>query len=62
MLESTGIWGTQESSVYFKELVEEMEHKAENGIGTLTDELYRLVFVGVPCYPIFRRFDELFSE
>ncbi len=39
-----------------------MEYKAEHGIGTLTDELYRLVFVGVPCYPIFRRFNELFTE
>ncbi len=39
-----------------------MEYKAANGIGTLTDEQYRLVFVGVPCYPIFRRFNELFTE
>ena len=27
-----------------------------------TDERYRLVFVGVPCYPIFRRFNEMFTE
>jgi benzoyl-CoA reductase subunit B len=59
---ANGFRGTRESSVYFKELVEEMEYKAANNIGTLTEELYRLVFVGVPCYPIFRRFDELFSE
>jgi benzoyl-CoA reductase subunit B len=39
-----------------------MEFKAEHGIGTLVDEKYRLVFVGVPCYPIFRRFNELFTE
>jgi benzoyl-CoA reductase subunit B len=39
-----------------------MEYKAASGIGTLTDEKYRLVFVGVPCYPIFRRFNELFTE
>ena len=26
------------------------------------DERYRLIFVGVPCYPIFRRFNEMFSE
>ncbi|MDH5803662.1 MAG: 2-hydroxyacyl-CoA dehydratase family protein, partial [Gemmatimonadota bacterium] len=44
------------------DLVEEMEYKAANGIGTLTEELYRLIFVGVPCYPIFRRFSELFTE
>ncbi len=42
--------------------MEEMEYKAANGIGTLTDEQYRLLFVGVPCYPIFRRFNELFTE
>lgn len=59
---TNGFKGTEEGSVYFKQLVEEMEYKVANGIGTLTDEKYRLVFVGVPCYPIFRRFNELFSE
>jgi len=54
--------GTPEAARYFEELVEEMEWKAERGVGTLTEELYRLIFVGVPCYPIFRRFGELFSE
>ena len=39
-----------------------MEYKAEHNIGTLTYEKYRLAFVGVPCYPIFRRFNELFTE
>ena len=39
-----------------------MEYKAANGIGTLTDEKHRLAFVGVPCYPIFRRFNEMFTE
>ena len=39
-----------------------MEYKAAHGIGTLTDEEYRLLFVGVPCYPIFRRFNELFTD
>ena len=54
--------GTPEGAAYFDDLVEELEHKSAEGIGTLTDELYRLIFVGVPCYPIFRRFAELFSE
>lgn len=54
--------GTPEGARYFEELVEEMELKSAEGIGTLTEELYRLIFVGVPCYPIFRRFGELFSE
>jgi benzoyl-CoA reductase subunit B len=54
--------GTPEGARYFDELVEEMELKSAQGIGTLTEEQYRLLFVGVPCYPIFRRFGELFSE
>lgn len=59
---SNGFRGTREGAKYFEDLVEEMEFKAAQGIGTMTDEKYRLVFVGVPCYPIFRRFNELFSE
>ncbi|HEX9923340.1 MAG TPA: 2-hydroxyacyl-CoA dehydratase family protein [Anaerolineae bacterium] len=59
---SNGFRGTEAGANYFRELVEEMEYKAANGIGTLTDEQYRLLFVGVPCYPIFRRFNELFTE
>ena len=59
---SNGFRGTAEGAKYFEELVEEMEFKAAQGIGTMTDEKYRLVFVGVPCYPIFRRFNELFTE
>ncbi len=54
--------GSPEGAGYFDELVEEMEYKRDRGIGTLVDEKYRLLFVGVPCYPIFRRFTELFTE
>ncbi len=54
--------GSPEGAKYFQDLVEEMEYKVAHHIGTLTDEKYRLTFVGVPCYPIFRRFYELFSE
>lgn len=54
--------GTPEGAQFFDELVEEMEYKSAQGIGTATEELYRLLFVGVPCYPIFRRFAELFTE
>jgi benzoyl-CoA reductase subunit B len=54
--------GTAQGAAYFADLVAEMEYKSARGIGTLTDEKYRLIFVGVPCYPIFRRFTELFSE
>ncbi|MCP3918709.1 MAG: hypothetical protein GY711_24450 [bacterium] len=59
---ANGFRGMEEGARYFDELVEEMEYKAEHGIGTLVDEKYRLAFVGVPCYPIFRRFNEIFSE
>ncbi len=59
---ANGFRGTEAGAQYFTDLVEEMEYKAANGIGTLTDEKYRLLFVGVPCYPIFRRFNELFTE
>lgn len=54
--------GTEAGGRYFNELVEEMEFKSSHGIGTLTSEKHRLVLVGVPCYPIFRRFSELFTE
>ncbi len=59
---SNGFRGTEEGATFFEQLVEEMEFKAKNGIGTLVDERFRLIFVGVPCYPIFRRFTELFTE
>jgi benzoyl-CoA reductase subunit B len=59
---SNGFRGSPEGARYFTELVEEMEYKQANGIGTLVDERHRLIFVGVPCYPIFRRFTELFTE
>ena len=54
--------GTREGSEYFKDLVEEMEYKSAHGVGTLSDEKYRLIFVGVPCYPIFRQFNEFFTD
>lgn len=59
---SNAFRGADEGARYFEELVEEMEYKAAHGIGTLVDEKHRLIFVGVPCYPIFRRFNELFTE
>jgi benzoyl-CoA reductase subunit B len=59
---TNGFRGLVEGSTFFNRLVEEMEYKATHGIGTLTDEKYRLVFVGVPCYPIFRRFNEMFAD
>jgi benzoyl-CoA reductase subunit B len=57
-----GYRGRAEGAKYFTDLVEEMEYKAAHGIGTPFEEKYRLAFVGVPCYPIFRRFSEMFTE
>ncbi|MCL5077565.1 MAG: 2-hydroxyacyl-CoA dehydratase family protein [Actinobacteria bacterium] len=54
--------GRAEGAKYFTDLVEEMEYKVANGLGTTFEEKYRLIFVGVPCYPIFRRFNEMFTE
>ncbi len=53
--------GSPEGGRYFTRLVEEMAYKASHDIGTAAEK-YRLTFVGVPCYPIFRRFNELFTE
>jgi len=59
---ANGFRGAREGAAFFTDLVEEMSHKAFRGIGTATTEKWRLLFVGVPCYPIFRRFSELFSD
>ncbi|MHB8263193.1 MAG: 2-hydroxyacyl-CoA dehydratase subunit D [Acidimicrobiales bacterium] len=59
---ANGFRGREEGAKYIENLVEELEYKAANNIGTLFEEKYRLVFVGVPCYPIFRRFGEMFSK
>lgn len=59
---ANGFRGTAEGAAYFRDLVEELAFKAERGIGTTIEEQWRLIFVGVPCYPIFRRFTELFTD
>ncbi len=61
--------GTEQGSIYFKELLEEMTYRAANGCGVMIrgedgevplEQKFRLAFVGVPCYPIFRRFNDMF--
>ena len=59
---ANGFRGSAEGGSYFSRLVEEMAYKAQHSLGTINEEKYRLTFVGVPCYPIFRRFNELFTE
>jgi len=54
--------GHAQGARYFEALVEELEYKAEIGFAALPDEAYRLVFIGVPCYALFRRFNEMFED
>ena len=62
---------TEEGARYFKNLYEEMAYRSANGIGAFTrkdgkdvqvEQRFRLGFIGVPCYPIFRGFNEFFSD
>lgn len=59
---ANGFRGTKEGAEYFENLLEEMMYKAAHHIGTLTEEEFRLIFIGVPCYPIFRKFNEFFTD
>ncbi len=59
---ANGFRGTKEGAEYFEKLLEEMMYKAAHHIGTLTEEEFRLIFIGVPCYPIFRKFNEFFTD
>lgn len=54
--------GTVEGAQYVEALAEEMAYKAAHGMGSVPDERHRLIFLGVPCYPVFRRFAEFFSH
>ena len=63
--------GQKEGADYFADLVEEMEYRVAHGIGILgrsddgefpIEQKFRLSMVGTPCYPIFRRFDDMFVK
>lgn len=63
--------GTEDAANYFDDLVEELEYRAEHGIGALekgddgTQQMkqdFRLALVGTPCYPIYNRFSQMFSK
>jgi len=58
---ANGFRGTQRGAAYFDRLVGELGRRAAAGRGTVGEERYRLAFVGVPCYPIFRRFNDMFA-
>ncbi len=59
---ANGFRGSAAGGGYFDRLAEEMAYTAARGIGTPTEEQYRLSFVGVPCYPMFRKFSEMFTN
>jgi benzoyl-CoA reductase subunit B len=59
---ANGLRGTVEACDYFAHLVEELASRAAAGEGTVHEERFRLAFLGVPCYPMFRRFNEMFTE
>jgi benzoyl-CoA reductase subunit B len=57
--------GTAAGTAYFTDLLEEMRLRRTLGLGPVgraPQEKHRLIFVGVPCYPIFSRFTRLFSD
>ncbi len=63
--------GTETGARYFKELLEELTYRSENGIGILAqvdgkeievEQKHRLAFIGVPCYPMFRNFNAMFAR
>jgi benzoyl-CoA reductase subunit B len=57
--------GTAAGTKYFTDLLEEMQLRRTLGLGPVGKppiEKHRLIFVGVPCYPIFSRFTRLFSD
>ncbi|HEX6135910.1 MAG TPA: 2-hydroxyacyl-CoA dehydratase family protein [Longimicrobiales bacterium] len=57
--------GTAAGTKYFTDLLEEMRLRRTLGLGPVgkpPTEKHRLIFVGVPCYPIFSRFTRLFSD
>ena len=59
---ANGLRGTPEGRDYFVDLVEELGTRVVLGQGTTHEERFRLAFLGVPCYPLFRRFNEMFAE
>lgn len=54
--------GSAEGVRYFEDLAGELAYKADHGIAIHPGEKYRLVFIGVPCYPLFRRFNDMFDQ
>jgi benzoyl-CoA reductase subunit B len=58
---ANGFRGTRQGADYFDALLDELSGKAAVRRGTVDEERHRLAFAGVPCYPIFRRFNDMFA-
>jgi benzoyl-CoA reductase subunit B len=58
----TLIRGTEECVDFYRFLLQELQERHEKGIGPTPDEKFRLVFEGVPNYPFFKRFWNLFRQ
>ena len=54
--------GSEACVAFYRTLLDELERRAEAGVGPTAVEQYRLVFEGVPNYPFFKRFWGLFRE
>lgn len=53
--------GTEEGARYMADLREEIALKVRRGLGSGSEERFRVYGVGPACYPSFRRYLELFS-
>ena len=54
--------GSQQCVDFYRFLLDELQRRAEKGVGPTPEESYRLVFEGVPNYPFFKKFWGLFSQ
>lgn len=54
--------GTSEGVEYMRRLYENLSQKVARGEGRLSEERFRLVFSGTPCYVSMRRLVELFES
>lgn len=54
--------GTQECVDFYRTLLDELSARAEHGVGPTREEEFRLVFEGVPNYPFYKKFWNLFKD
>ncbi len=54
--------GSPECVDFYRFLIDELQRRHEAGVGPTAEEKFRLVFEGVPNYPYFRSFWDLFRK